>query len=407
MPDGFSFDKTQVVDADLFGEVKRHPEAYLVDWSRRSPFYVMVAGLPQAVMTRYEDQKPAFEDYQRFSSSKRKWPGMEKFYYYRGLPIITDSDPPAQIRLRRLMAPAFSARKLASMETQIQDFVTARLDIAAAKGPDFDVVADLTHPLAAYILLGLCLDMDVASWPIFIRISRGMAAFNSLAPGAAPPQDYLDAWDEGYKYCADLIEARRHAPKDDVIGKIVAAGEQEGKVSPEEMFATMLVLFTAGFGGIQNTASYALWRLCRDPAQLALLQQDLSLVASAVAESVRLDTNAWTTLRWATQDFEYAGLQFFANMPIHLISSAPNYDPTLFANPTRFDITRKPQELVSFGHGFHHCIGSLLAKMTAKIAVQSVVARFPGLHLDDPDFWPDIIGGPKERGLRAMPLKLS
>jgi cytochrome P450 len=120
-----------------------------------------------------------------------------------------------------------------------------------------------------------------------------------------------------------------------------------------------------------------------------------------------LDTNAWTTLRWATQDFEYAGLQFFANMPIHLISSAPNYDPSLFANPTRFDITRKPQELVSFGHGFHHCIGSLLAKMTAKIAVQSVVARFPGLHLDDPDFWPDIIGGPKERGLRAMPLKLS
>ena len=110
MPDGVNFDRTRVVDADLFGAVKRHPEAFLVDWSRRPPFYVMVAGLPQAVITRYEDQKPAYEDYQRFSSSKRKWPGMEKFYYYRGLPIITDSDPPTQIRLRRLMAPAFSAR---------------------------------------------------------------------------------------------------------------------------------------------------------------------------------------------------------------------------------------------------------------------------------------------------------
>jgi len=407
MPDGVNFDRTRVVDADLFGAVKRHPEAYLVDWSRRPPFYVMVAGLPQAVITRYEDQKPAYEDYQRFSSSKRKWPGMEKFYYYRGLPIITDSDPPTQIRLRRLMAPAFSARKLASMETQIQDFVTARLDIAAAKGADFDVVSDLTHPLAAYILLGLCLDLETESWPIFVRISRGMAAFNSLAPGQAPPQDYLDAWDEGYQYCADLIEARRRLSKDDVIGKIVAAGEEEGRVSTEEMFATMLVLFTAGFGGIQNTASYTLWRLCRDPSQLALLQKDMSLVPAAVAESVRLDTNAWTTLRWATETFEYAGLTFFENMPIHLISSAPNYDPTLFEDPARFDITRKPQDVLSFGHGFHHCIGSLLAKMTAKIAVQSVVTRFPGLHLRDPDFWPDITGGPKERGLRAMPLQLA
>jgi len=407
MPDGFSFDEAKVVDADLFGDVKRHPEAYLVEWSRRAPFYVMVAGLPQAVMTRYEDQKPAYEDYQRFSSSKRKWPGMEKFYYYRGLPIITDSDPPTQIRLRRLMAPAFSARKLATMETQIQDFVSARLGIAAEKGVDFDVVTELTHPLAAYILLGLCLDLEEDVWPIFVRIARGMAAFNNLAPGEGPPQDYLDAWDEGYKYCGQLIEARRRAPKDDVIGKIVAAGEQEGRVSTEEMFATMLVLFTAGFGGIQNTASYTLWRLCRDPAQLKLLQNDLSLVPAAVAESVRLDTNAWTTLRWATQDFEYAGLQFFENMPIHLISSAPNYDPTIFENPTVFDITRKPQDMVSFGHGFHHCIGSLLAKMTAKIVVQEVVTRFPGLHLADADFWPDIVGGPKERGLRSMPLKLS
>jgi len=407
MPEGFSFDRSVVVDADLFGEVKRHPEAYLVDWSRRAPFYVMVAGMPQAVMTRYQDQKPAYEDFTRFSSSKRKWPGTEKFYYYRGLPIITDSDPPAQIRLRRLMAPAFSARKLASMENLIQNFVTSRLDIAAEKDGDFDVVSDLTHPLAAYILLGLCLDLEEESWPVFVRIARGMAAFNSLAPGAEPPQDYLDAWDEGYRHCADLIASRRRTPKDDVIGKIVAAGEQEGRISAEEMFATMLVLFTAGFGGIQNTASYTLWRLCRDPAQLALLRRDLALVPAAVAEAVRLDTNAWTTLRWATQDFEYAGLKFFENMPIHLICSAPNYDPSVFENPTAFEITRKPQDMLSFGHGFHHCIGSLLAKMTAKIAVQSVVARFPGLHLEDADFWPEIIGGPKERGLRAMPLKLS
>lgn len=407
MPDGFNLDSSQIVDADLFGQVKRKPEAYMERWSTRSPFYVMVAGLPQAVLTRYQDQKPAYEDYPRFSSAKRKWPGTEKFYYYRGLPIITDSDPPTQIRLRRLMAPAFSARKLANMEGEIKKFVARRLDDVAEKGPNFDVVTDLSHPLAAYILLGLCLDLEESVWPIFIRIARGMAAFGQLAPGAEPPQEYLDAWDEGYRYCGQLIEDRRRTPKDDVVGNIVAAGGQEGRVSTEEMFATMLVLFTAGFGGIQNTTAYALWRLCRDRSQLELLQSDLSLTTAAVAESVRMDTNAWTVLRWATQDFEYAGLKFFENMPIHFMCAAPNYDPTVYENPQTFDIRRKPQDLLSFGHGFHHCIGSLLAKMTGRIAIQNVVERFPALHLPDLGFYPEIVGGPKERGLRSMPLRIT
>jgi cytochrome P450 len=407
MPDGFNLDNRNIVDADIFGEVKRKPEPYLVDWSTRPPFYVMVAGLPQAVITRYEDQKAAYEDYARFSSAKRKWPGTEKFYYYRGLPIITDSDPPTQVRLRRLMAPAFSARKLATMDGQIQAFVAKRLDVIAERGRDFDVVTELTHPLAAYILLGLCLDLEESSWPIFIRIARGMAAFGQLAPGAAPPADYLEAWDEGYAYCGQLIEDRRRAPKDDVVGAIVAAGEQEGRVSTEEMFATMLVLFTAGFGGIQNTAAYAVWRLCRDRAQLELLRTDPTLINATIAESVRMDPNAWTTLRWATQDFEYGGLKFFEDMPVHFICGAPNYNPAVYEDPERFDIRRKPQDLMAFGHGFHHCIGSLLAKMTGRIAVQQVVGRFPDLHLPEPDFYPEIIGGPKERGLRSMPVRIA
>jgi cytochrome P450 len=407
MPDGINFDPKDIVSAELYGDVKRNPGDYLVEWSQKAPFYVMVAGLPQAVLTRYEDQKIGYEDFARFSSAKRKWPGTEKFNYYRGLPVITDTDPPTQIRLRRLMAPAFSARKLASMEAAIKTFVAAQLETIAGNGNAFELVSELSHPLAAFILLGQCLDLDEDIWPIFVRISKGMAAFNTLAPGEQPPAEYLQAWEDGYAYCAELIEDRRRSPKDDVLGKIVAAGDEGGKVSTEEMFATMLVLFTAGFGGIKNTPAFALWRLCRDREQLEILQKDISLVPSAVSESVRLDTNAWSNLRWATEDFEFNGLKFFADMPIHLMCSAPNYNPEVFEDPLRFDITRKPQDLVSFGHGFHHCIGSLLVKMSTRIVVQQVVEKFPNLQLSEPDFYPEIIGGPKERGLHAMPLKQS
>jgi len=407
MPDGINFDQTNIVNAELYGDVKRNPGDYLIEWSNKAPFYIMVAGLPQAVITRYDDQKAAYEDFARFSSTKRKWPGTEKFNYYRGMPVITDTDPPTQIRLRRLMAPAFSARKLASMEAAIKNFVAGKLETIAASGNAFELVSELSHPLAAFILLGQCLDLGEDIWPIFVRISKGMAAFNTLAPGDQPPAEYLQAWEGGYAYCAQLIAERRRNPKDDVLGKIVAAGDDGGKVSTEEMFATMLVLFTAGFGGIKNTPAFTLWRLCRDRAQMEILRKDISLVPSAVAESVRMDTNAWTNIRWATEDFEFNGLKIFADMPIHLMCSAPNYDPEVFEDPLRFDITRKPQELVSFGHGFHHCIGSLLVKMSSRIVVQQVVEKFPNLQLADPDFYPEIIGGPKERGLLAMPLKPS
>ena len=407
MPDGINLDPKNIVNADLYGDVKFNPGKYLVDWSTKAPFYVMVAGLPQAVLTRYDDQKAAYEDFARFSSAKRKWPGTEKFNYYRGLPVITDTDPPTQVSLRRLMAPAFSARKLATMETAIQTYVATRLEEIAAAGSDFEMIEDLSHPLAAFILLGQCLDLDEEIWPIFIKISKGMAAFNSLAAGEQPPKTYLDAWEDGYKYCAQLIEERRRQPRDDVLGKIVAAGDDGGKVSTEEMFATMLVLFTAGFGGIKNTPAFAVWRLCRDRAQFELLRNDMSLVGAAVAESVRVDTNAWSIIRWATEDFEYNGLQLFADMPIHLMCSAPNYDPEIYEDPLRFDITRKPQDLMSFGHGFHHCIGSLLVKMSTRIVVKQVVEKFPHLHLADPDFQPQIVGGPKERGIQTLPLKIS
>ncbi|HLY80871.1 MAG TPA: hypothetical protein VKQ70_15925, partial [Caulobacteraceae bacterium] len=104
-----AFDRSKLLDIDLFDPVlKSNPGPTWVDWSTRSPFYIEVGGAPQAVVTRYEDAKQAFEDYRLFSNVKRPWPGTEKYYYWQGLPVVTDNDPPDHTRLRLLLAPAFS-----------------------------------------------------------------------------------------------------------------------------------------------------------------------------------------------------------------------------------------------------------------------------------------------------------
>ena len=154
------FDREKLKTIDLWSQdVKYDPGALWMEWATTPPFYVEVAGAPQAVITRYEDAKIAFEDHQRFSNVKRPWPGTEKYYFWQGLPVVTDNDPPAHTRLRLLLAPAFSPRRLATVEAGIKAYVETLLDEIAQAG-GFDAVADFGRPLSAHTLLGLLLGRD-------------------------------------------------------------------------------------------------------------------------------------------------------------------------------------------------------------------------------------------------------
>lgn len=402
-----AFDRSKVVDGNIFDPAfKRRPTETFMEWATKTPFYMLFGGWPQAVATRHEDVKRAFGDHEYFSSVKRPWRGIEKFYYFQGLPVVTDNDPPNQARLRRLMAPAFSPRRLAAIETDLAVYVAARLDALEAGDGRFDAVTDLGRPLSAQVLFGMLLGLPEEDWGVFLRIAHLFSVFNNMKAGDKPPAEFLQAWAEGRAYCEKLIEDRRRHPQDDVVGHIVAAHDAEGKITVDEMFATLFVMYVAGQGGVANTPAWALWRLCRHRDQLELLQREPELLSNAVDEGIRTDPNAYMLLRHATRDFEFSGLQLYKDMPVLIIPGAPNYDPTRYEDPLKFDITRKPQkDIMSFGYGVHHCIGEALARMAGRVTVGAVVKRFPKLRLEDPDLWPEILGGPKERGPVSIPLR--
>jgi cytochrome P450 len=95
-------------------------------------------------------------------------------------------------------------------------------------------------------------------------------------------------------------------------------------------------------------------------------------------------------------------------MPIHTLSASGNYDPSLFEDPLRFDITRATdwRNLTSFGHGVHHCIGNALARLTGRAAIERTIERFPSLRLVDPEILPEIIGVPKQRAPKSIPVRI-
>ncbi len=382
------FDRSKLKTIDLWSSaVKYDPGAIWMEWATTPPFFVEVGGAPQAVVTRYEDAKIAFEDHERFSNVKRPWPGTEKYYYWQGLPVVTDNDPPAHTRLRMLLAPAFSPRRLAAVEAGIKAYVGTLLD--------------------AHTLLGLLLGLPEQDWQVFTGISDGLSAYARLPPGSPAPEEFLKVWNAGQAYCDALIAARRAHPQDDLVSHIIGAHDDAGKITTPELYATFIILYAGGFSSIVTYIAWTLWRLCRDPEQLALAREDAAGLNGALAESLRTDPVGWTALRYATKNFNFAGLELKEGMPVILVEGASNYDPRVYEDPCRFDLRRtQPRENLSFGAGVHRCIGSTLAKLSARIAVGAVISRFPHLRLSDPDFRPEVVGGPKERAPKAVPLRV-
>jgi len=408
MTETLEIDRAQVLDVDLYGAVKRDPYKYYLEWNDRPPFYIMVEGHPQAVFTRLEDTRAILNDYSRFSSFKRPYPGTEGLYFFNAMPSVTDSDPPVHTRRRRLMMPALTPRKLVKIEAGVQEAVDRVLDQIAQSGPRFDLVTDLCKPLAYTTLLGLVCDLPEQDWPIFTGFAQAQrAAFAQLGVNPEAKALFQTAWDQAQGYCAELMESRRRNPTDDLISNMLAAqSREESQLTSEEVLATLMILFSAGLGGVTTTPAWALWRLARHPDQMALLLNDPSLVASAVTESIRMEPSSFASIRYVVGNFEFSGLNLLDGMPVHTLSAGGNYDPVRFPDPLRFDITRPTDwlTLTSFGHGVHHCIGNAVARMGARITVAKTVQRFPRLRLEDPDGLPAIEGVIKQRSALSIPV---
>jgi len=401
------WDRSKLKNIDLWSSaVKNDPSEAWMQWAVEPPFYVEVGGAPQAVITRYEDAKIAFEDHARFSNVKRPWPGTEKYYYWQGLPVVTDNDPPTHTRLRMLLAPAFAPRRLAAVEAGIRAYMESLFDTLAAKG-GFDAVADLGRNLSSHTLLGLLLGLPKEDWTVFTDISDGLAAYANLPAGSPAPEAFLKPWNRGQEYCSELIDYRRKNPGDDLVSNIIASHDDAGKITTPELYATFIILYAGGFSSIVTYIAWTLWRLCREPEQLRLVQENPALLNDALAESLRTDPVGWTALRYATCDFNFSGLELKTGMPVIIVEGASNYDPRIYEDPARFDLRREQKrEVLSFGAGVHRCIGSTLARFSARIALNGLIAQFPKLRLADPEFRPSAVGGPKERGPNAVPLRI-
>ena len=270
--------------------------------------------------------------------------------------------------------------RLDAVQARFADEVRAEADQlldAVEEVGEAELRRSLAGPLSvAAMVQALGLDRDdaggVLGW--YDAIVAGVTA---ITAGQPPDPAAADAFEE-------LRASVERAFARDPDGSLVAAAAADGDgLSGAEVVSNAAVLL---FGGIETTEGMlanAILHVLEHPEQRALIKHDPRLVSAAVEESLRLEPAAAVVDRYATREVELGGARIGERDLVTVSLAGANRDPAVFAAPDRFDLSRGNARLhVTFAQGPHVCIGMHLARLEAQVALERVLARLPGVHLD-------------------------
>ncbi|MEU0003460.1 cytochrome P450 [Streptomyces sp. NPDC006314] len=288
-------------------------------------------------------------------------------------------------RLRRMVAPAFSARRIAELRPAVENMVTELIDALAARpaGQIVDLREHLAYPLPISVIGHL---MGVPE--------NQRADFRQLVDGVfdttlTPEQSQANAV-RLYGILDELIATKTDAPGDDMTSLLIAARDEETDgtgFTGEELRDTLLLMISAGYETTVNVIDQAIVALLTSPDQLDLVRTGKAGWDDVVEETLRHEPAVkHLPLRYAVTDIELPGGQTIAQGEAILASyAAANRHPDWHGDSAdTFDVTRTVKEHLAFGHGVHFCLGAPLARLEVAEALRQLFGRFPGLSLAVP-----------------------
>ena len=204
-------------------------------------------------------------------------------------------------------------------------------------------------------------------------------------------------------YFRELIAQRRVQPCDDMISRLIAARDNDEALSEDELVASCMLMLFGGHETTTNLIGNAVHALINHPEQRAKLIARPDLIGSTIEEVLRFDGLSNSSARIVVTDHELGGKRLEAGQRVFAMINAGNRDASQFDRAECFDIERTPNRHLTFGQGIHFCMGASLARLEGRIALDTLIRRFPSLGLIDSDP-PEWTNAMIMRGLRRLPV---
>ena len=346
------------------------------------------------VVSRYDDIKAVFEDWETFSSEnaqapvRRRGPQATKimeeggFTAYSGL---SARRPPEHTRIRAVAQKAFTPRRYKALEPSIRRNVVDQLEAMLAR-PDRrgELVKDLAYTVPTVTILTL-IGADVSQVDTFKRWSDSRAAmtWGDLSDEEQIPHAHnlVEYWQE----CLRLVRVAHEEGGDNLTGDLVKAQQDGAEISDHEIASILYSLLFAGHETTTTLIANSLRVLLARPDQWQQLVEEPKKIPAAIDEVLRFSGSIVGWRRKALKDTEVGGVKIPEGGELLLLMGSANRDAARFEDGEEFDISRgNAREHLSFGFGIHYCLGNMLAKLQAKIALEEVARLAPNLKLENP-----------------------
>lgn len=377
-----ALDFDRLLDAEWWGR-NGIPHAELAELRENQPVWRYEGDVvdPFWLITRHADISMISKDPGQWLSAPRSTL-QRKRGERQAINALPQMDPPVHGKHRKVIQAWLLPRNLRKLDDRMRDYAKELVDRLAAKG-EADLVSELAarHPLR---MICVILGVPPQEEDEVLRLSKILFAPQD---SDVANLDHSARVGEVMTFCSSLVAKRRAEPSEDLVSELIAARIDGEPMTDHEITSHLLVLLAAGHDTTASAISGGLLALTRHPDQLRRIQDDMSLVTSAVEEIVRYVTPTTNFMRTAVADTELHGVSIRAGDDVCLHYAAANRDPRVFKEPELFLVDRTPNGHLGFGVGAHLCVGQVLARIEMKALLNELLPRLRRIDLIEQPRW--------------------
>lgn len=320
-----------------------------------------------------------------------------------GLRTLIHMDDPHHRDVRKIGADWFRPSVLKKLKARCDELAKIWVDKMAEKGPELDFMTEIAVNYPLYVILTL-LGLPESDFPRMLKLTQEMFGGNDEEfQRGGDVEDMLAVLMDFFNYFSALTASRRETPTEDLASAIANAKINGEPLSDMDTLSYYVITASAGHDTTSAGIAGGLRALLEHPDQLARLQNDMSLMGTAVEEMIRWVVPVKEFMRTAQEDTEVRGVKIAKGEAVYLAYTSGNRDEDVFTDPDKFDVSRDPNKHLSFGYGVHFCLGASLARMEMNSFFSELIPRIKSIELNGK---PELMATTFVGGLKHLPIRV-